>query len=263
MPNFGIGHHHKGSSRHSKVIRSKNFVQLIDVNGRDFHCATTKVPEALEMCVHECQRNFLPEEQMDCVTAVEHTYAPVPACFSANTWTYVVGKGKVTMPNLEVGDIVLDENLAYTKIVGWLHNDPRLKCPFIKIPLHGFDSLTVSPDHLLYDPSKKDYVLAEDVSSVRVMSCDATFCDILLTPKHRYDVVNSKGVYAPLTESGTILVQNVVASCYSAPERYRSLISHRSANTALWPVRSGYVPFDFHAVEEYIEMLCELGELAE
>jgi hypothetical protein len=167
------------------------------------------------------------------------------------------------MRKLSVGDIVLDPSLSYTKVVSWLHYDPNQKSTFLKINLDGLDSLTVSPDHLLYDPSKKSFVLAEQAESLQVLSMDAVFCDIPLTGKNTFETVTVEGVYAPLTESGTILVQNVIASCYASPERFRSMISHSSANAAMWAVRKGYVPFNFHAIEEYIEMLCELGELAE
>jgi Hint module len=244
------------------VLRPSRLFTFLDVNGKDLACPTKAVPMALDLCVNEC-RNYLGSDQVDCVKAVETYYAATPSCFSADTWTYVVGKGKVIMSNLSIGDVVLDHNLAYTTVTNWLHHDPDLSSKFIKISLHGFDSLTVSADHLLYDPSKQDFVLAAEASSLQAMSFDATFCDLPLSAKARFEVVTSKGVFAPLTESGTILVQNIVASCYASPERLRSVLSHRSANLAMWPVRRGYVPFDFHIIEEYIEMLCELGELAE
>ena len=244
------------------VVRPSSLLKVIDVNGRDLACPTEKVNKALEFCIHECQ-TFPPDEQMDCVTAVEQGYAPYPACFTADTWTFVVGKGRVTMDELRKGDVVLDHDLRPTKIIGWLHKDRDLSVEFIRIRLYGCDPLTVSPDHLLYDPVKDDFVLAAEASSLQVLSMDATLINITLPTKLPFERVQCQGVYAPLTESGTFLAQNVVASCYASPLKYRSLISHRSANAALWPVRCGYLPFNMHAIEEYIEMLCELGELAE
>ena len=216
--------------------------------------------QGAQACMVNCSMKPVPS-QADCATSVKDFFAPVPMCFSADSWVFVKGKGRVNIETLQEGDEVMDSSLRYTRVVSWLHKDDFALAEYLKFEIPGSDPLYASADHLLFDPLLNDYVVADKVRSLAVLSFDATLQPLALScePKR----VICKGMYAPLTESGSFIVQNVVASCYAAPAGLKTFLSHRSANAALWAVRKGFIPFDFETVESYIEMFCEVAEFAE
>ena len=216
----------------------------------------------MSSCAMECRAQPIPSQQ-SCISAVSAYFAPIPVCFGPESWVFVKGKGRTKIAQLEIGDKVLDENLHGTEVVAWLHKDDERTAEFLSFNVGGFDPFVVSSDHFVFDPSKGTYVIAGEASALQIASFDANL--------YRYDirkdcppsVVTVKGVYAPLTASGTILVQNVVASCFAAPFGISKVLSHSAINAAMLGVRKGIIPWNFHVIEEYMEMICEIAEFAE
>jgi hypothetical protein len=55
-----------------------------------------------------------------------------------------------------------------------------------------------------------------------------------------YDI-KSVGIFAPLTEDGTIVVEGFLASCYACPAEFGLTQTHAACNLTMWPLRSGLI----------------------
>ena len=234
---------------------SSNNLLAIDVEGNYLFCN----PGDLKSCMHACN-TMDPSYVKSCAESVGATYAPVPLCFPGSQKISTLNRGKVEMSDLEIGDIVMDASLSSTKVVGFLHKDPEIAAEYLRFELPGFPTLEISADHLVY--TGNSFAPAGQAEMLTAVSFDGCLSEVSLT-KFPPEVVCREGAFAPLTASGSLIVGNFACSCYALPGKLGNMFSHASANAALWLVRAGIVPFDFHTVEEYVHMLCELAELAE
>jgi hypothetical protein len=129
-------------------------------------------------------------------------------CFSGETIVEVYGKGMVKMDTLRIGDFVRVADHQFSQIYSFSHIDKELVAEYLQFfsgNAHN-EPLEVTPDHMIY-VSKGQIVRA---SQVRVG-------DQLLGMDHPVTEVRSiqrRGVYAPVTFAGEIIVSGVVASSY-------------------------------------------------
>jgi len=138
--------------------------------------------------------------------------------------------GQMRMDHLNIGQQVLVMNEAtgqavYESVDSFIHRRHDIQTTFVNIKTAVGTSLSLSPEHLL--PVVKCGG-QETVSNVRYAK-DATVGECLLV-KDGDQIRESEiteigretktGIYAPLTKSGTVLVDDVVASCYSKFEGY-------------------------------------------
>jgi len=136
-----------------------------------------------------------------------------PPCFAGNNQVLVREVGMTPLKKLRIGEYVQVENGGYSQIYSLGHVDPSRKSPFMQIHSNKLKSpLEITQDHLLFIKSKGK-IKSTAASLVQIG-------DELLLPSGYTSVVtnvrsvNRKGVYAPLTMKGTIVVSGVVASCY-------------------------------------------------
>lgn len=127
--------------------------------------------------------------------------------------------------------------LKFSEIYAWGHRDFEVECTFRKITT-GSTSLFVTAKHLVAIASNHadslEYVLARDVKVgdiIYVMDGDGSASTASVTSVSE-EV--KPGLFAPLTMEGTILVNGVVASCYS------EVPLHYSIHAALAPLRMLY-----------------------
>ena len=157
------------------------------------------------------------------------------------------------MANLQVGDLVLtvDENkeLVFSPVIVHLHRSPNETTEFIRIHTDTGISLTLSPQHLVYRKQKNvkenDELKVFAIGSPDVVfASDVRIGDLVLVHDHykgmvavavvHLEVVVSSGLYSPLTYQGNIVVDNVLASCYS------DFDSHELQHFAFLPIRLFY-----------------------
>jgi hypothetical protein len=205
------------------------------VNGQTLVCNDSQI----ENCIKECAKQFLPIDQQACVNAVEAKWAPYSKCFTGESTVIIRGENsKRRLADLRVGEYVLDANMTFTKVVGWLHQDSALDCEFLRIE-YGSGSIELTPDHLLFCPVSGKYIPANDAVSVEVPFIDGTLLVKHIQGKRRF---NSCGIYAPLTTSGSLLVDGVHVSCYASPGPIPFTISQSSGNCALALFRKQILP---------------------
>jgi hypothetical protein len=128
-------------------------------------------------------------------------------CFSGETTVEVKGKGTLFMKELNVGDEVLSETGIYESVYSFGHRHETLEASFLQfLP----STIEISRDHMLKIDSR--YIPA---SAVQVGDKLETGTGEYLTVESIHTVVR-KGVYAPFTMSGTIVVSNIKSSSYIA-----------------------------------------------
>lgn len=148
------------------------------------------------------------------------------------------------MSNLSTGDRVLavDRNGAplYATVIGFLHRDVDRLVSFLTLWTDDDQKLTITSDHLVYSVREADRTLTGSgpVFAGHVQPGEYLFKRegpreedgrAVKVVRRSYDVM--RGVFAPLTTEGTIVVDETVTSCYA------SLGSHWLAHVAMAPLR--------------------------
>ena len=161
-------------------------------------------------------------------------------CFTG-TSTVTLENGELKrMSDLNVGDSVLtvDNNnaLVFSPIILDLHRSSNGNGEFLVIQTNQGHSITLSPQHLLYsrqqDEEANDLEENNENKMVDIKSFPIVFASnvkigdfVLVHNNYKSmtsgvvvqieEMVISKGLYSPLTYQGNIVVDNVLASCYS------------------------------------------------
>ena len=171
-------------------------------------------------------------------------------CFPEDATVEVQGKGPTTMKALQVGDEILTSvGGNYETIYGFAHQDRNaVITDYLDIYTSAQESkpapLKVTGEHLLAIPDGK-FVAAKSLQVGDLLeSGDATSAVVT-----EIKSAAKKGLYAPLTQSGTLIVNGIKTSCYitvqdDAPEYYKfaggySLFSHQFlSHFSLGPIRT-------------------------
>ncbi|XP_059479411.1 sonic hedgehog protein [Neocloeon triangulifer] len=158
-------------------------------------------------------------------------------CFTADTTVVTSDGHRLPLAELQVGQQVLTFDpqtgrTQYSEVLLWLDRDPDEDRLFVEISTEGGRRLAVTPNHLLLvrrphgpqavyagNVEKGDELLGLDSSS---MTSDAVVS---------VRAVRRRGVFAPLTTAGTLVVDGVGASCYAV------VASHPLAHAVFAPFR--------------------------
>lgn len=156
------------------------------------------------------------------------------------------------MKDVRVGDEVLtmssEGKPTFSKITMFMHRNPDMFVEdFIKITTSNGNDITLSEYHMLYTNEKK-YIFAKDVQFNQTLMVYNEMKKIF-HPSLVLNVsyVSDVGMYAPLTDEGTIMVDDVFASCYAL------FPSHDVSHAVFWLWRKILFPFfeDHSNQEEY------------
>lgn len=149
--------------------------------------------------------------------------------------------------DLKIGEMVasLDSrgDVVYSEVIAFLDRSTTEKRQFVQLTTQSGRKLTLTPAHLIPVDGKGeifagsvnegDRILVRDVEDEK--SSEETN-EIPMGNLHWDRVISAKlvlreGVYAPLTKEGTLLVDDVVASCYAIVD------SQKIAHLAFFPLR--------------------------
>jgi len=134
-------------------------------------------------------------------------------CFSGENTVEVMDRGFVRMDSLSIGDFVRVGGAdKFGKIYSFGHYDTNVSADFLQIKTTSKSSLEISSEHMLF-VKQQEATKAIPASSVKTG-------DILVTSDEKETVVSKittvqrKGAYAPFTDTGDIVVSNVLSSNY-------------------------------------------------
>lgn len=121
-------------------------------------------------------------------------------CFSGVT-TVQTPSGMVPMSELQVGDSVLGAAGNYEPVLAWAHKQVAQKAEFLQFN----NELEMTAAHLVFvegtnHPARADSIKVGDVLQGMTVN--------------KISKVTRKGVYTPLTPSGTVVVNGVTSSSY-------------------------------------------------
>jgi hypothetical protein len=148
------------------------------------------------------------------------------SCFSSENTVEVLDRGNIKMDKLRIGDFVRTGSGDFSQVYSFGHLDRDMEAEYLQIFSKNIDlPLEVSSDHMVFVSGK-----AVRASKVQVGD--------MLGENQVIDIrtVQRRGVYAPTTFAGNIVVSGVVASSYVAlldvvPPRIQNAASH--ATTAI------------------------------
>ena len=146
------------------------------------------------------------------------------------------------MKDLKIGDKVLTMvkgEMKFQKLITFLHYVPKETASYLGIHTDGAEPpIYLSSEHLIFVVSgqctqvtpiyAKKVKPGDHILRVKQDSAKAGLGAMAVT--QITEESNMAGIYAPLTTSGTIVVNGVVASCYS------NICSHSIAHVSLAPL---------------------------
>nr|CUS58508.1 hedgehog B transcription factor [Cupiennius salei] len=163
------------------------------------------------------------------------TESTVPSTFSGcfhGTSQVITKTGKKFLHELEVGEEILSSEdsrvLSFSKVIGFLHRDPYFPTNFIRLHTSNH-TLLVTNKHLVFQ--RNEAVFAEEIITgdvVLIASNNGTLSESVVTAVN-YSYL--RGVYAPMTETGTVVVDGILNSCYAVID------NHDLAHFAFLPLR--------------------------
>ncbi|XP_031641273.1 protein hedgehog [Contarinia nasturtii] len=176
-------------------------------------------------------------------------------CFTGDS-TVQLAKGETRLlSELRIGDHVLsmdsDGQLKYSEVYMFLDRDEQQRREFIRFETDDGYAITATPSHLIYTWQTN----VNPVAANNINTADFRFAELIqvgdfvlaningtLEPRRIKKITQElhRGVYAPLTYDGTIVVNSIAASCYALVEK------HSLAHVSFMPMRS------LHRIEEML-----------
>ena len=157
-------------------------------------------------------------------------YARYSRCFPESATAQREDGRKVRMKDLKVGDRVLTldryQQPTYSEVTMMMHRQTNVTvADYIRLTTHANKTLTLSMYHLIPvsqpNSSRTEFIFTKDVRPHfhRVLVYEdhggggGSTSQSLVTS---VEMVERRGAYAPLTNEGTIVVDDVYASCYAS-----------------------------------------------
>jgi hypothetical protein len=156
-------------------------------------------------------------------------------CFPGDAQVQVHGMGLTPIANLRLGDRVLVSPSVYEPVLGFLHvlgAKPGVRSSFMTIR-HELGEFRASANHIIFvvrGESVTDKVAAKLEVGDRLSAARSSTIVGL-----RWESAES-GMYAPLTATGTIIVDGVLASTYGSSS-ISLPVPHSAAHVLFLPVR--------------------------
>ncbi len=174
---------------------------------------------------------------------VDHSVAVEKGgCFPGWARVTVAGRGQKRLSSLAPGDRVMalsgTGQVVFSQVLLFLHRDQESWATFLILETDDGHRLAVTPQHLVFLVSdcRLDITEYQAQFASRAKTGD---CVLIHTAEGQarpsriisVSVEESLGVFAPLTEAGTVFVDGVLASSYALVE------DHKLAHWAFGPVR--------------------------
>ncbi|XP_073943068.1 hedgehog signaling protein isoform X1 [Choristoneura fumiferana] len=171
-----------------------------------------------------------------CSVKTESSVGMGAGCFPGEA-RVLTTEGERDLASLRIGEKVLAADdtgkMVYSEVIAFIDRDPNATRRFIEVTAENGVAVTATPSHLL--------LLAAADGWREAFAAAVRPGDVLLTRgeggvmrparvTHTRPVFK-RGVYAPLTKTGTVIVNDALASCYAVVR------SHALAHAAMAPLR--------------------------
>ena len=141
-----------------------------------------------------------------------------PACFPHNSLVTLSNGQSTQIENIQKGDQLLtwstsSQTTIPTSFISWLHNDQNTTNYFVEV-VHEYGRFSVTPDHYIYLFNGKLVPagqLSVGVGIRYINQSERSLESRIISVKGK----TTKGVYAPLTSEGSLIVENVLFSNYA------------------------------------------------
>ena len=161
-------------------------------------------------------------ERYNCGGGCGNSKTPTPAptgppslhvfCFSGDCEVEVENKGSVKMSDLALGDYVKVVDNKYEPVYSFGHKDGESSAEFLQIVTKGNRRpLEISKDHMVVVEGGRHVPASSVKRGDNLVTADG---DLVVVKTIR--TVMRKGIYAPFTASGSIIVNDIAASNYVA-----------------------------------------------
>eukprot|EP00929_Paragymnodinium_shiwhaense_P045078 TRINITY_DN23074_c0_g1_i1.p1 TRINITY_DN23074_c0_g1~~TRINITY_DN23074_c0_g1_i1.p1 ORF type:complete len:395 (-),score=45.05 TRINITY_DN23074_c0_g1_i1:209-1318(-) len=173
--------------------------------------------------------------ESDVCVAVQGTH-----CFPGHAVVDVKGIGRVAVREVEIGQHVLVERpgnvLAYEPVLDYIHAGTETAAEFVTI-LHSRGELPMSANHIVFVITARGLRVNKPASDLQIgdkvaLPGNEFTADVIALRKD----VGKNGMFAPLTASGTILVNEALASTYASVGDALSL-THAAMHASYFVVR--------------------------
>eukprot|EP00540_Astrosyne_radiata_P016744 CAMPEP_0116835804 /NCGR_PEP_ID=MMETSP0418-20121206/7744_1 /TAXON_ID=1158023 /ORGANISM="Astrosyne radiata, Strain 13vi08-1A" /LENGTH=651 /DNA_ID=CAMNT_0004465503 /DNA_START=1 /DNA_END=1956 /DNA_ORIENTATION=- len=171
-------------------------------------------------------------------------------CFSGRNQVEVEGKGKIDMKDLQKGDSVLTGNGKFEPVYGFGHTDDFAETDYLQIYTDSSRRpLEISSDHMVFTEGYRSIPAANvQVGDKLILGSDSLALAKVLAIKNAV----RKGSYAPFTESGTIVVNGILASSFVAFQEKE----HLHIGEVATPLPYQWLAHTFEAPHR---MMCAIG----
>ncbi|KAM3618845.1 uncharacterized protein V6R79_025752 [Siganus canaliculatus] len=178
-----------------------------------------------------------------CSVKADHSVAVEKGgCFPGWARVTVAGGVQKSLSSLTPGDQVMalsgTGQVVYSQVLLFLHRDQNKRSTFLSLETEDGHRLAVTPHHLVFldrhcrlDSSEYQALFASRAKAGDCVLIHKADGHIRPSQIISVSVEESVGVYAPLTDAGTVFVNGVLASSYALVE------DHQLAHRAFGPVR--------------------------
>ncbi|KAL1233864.1 Warthog protein [Trichinella pseudospiralis] len=227
------------------------------------------IHEAREKCTCTCDSLIASNVQTEAIAepAVEMVENGGRArCFHGDDWVLTTN-GRMQMKHLlqkkDAQVLTRTENghLEYSPVMTWIHAQKETKAQFINLETESGHRLSLTPLHMIYqtDCDGKEMVLmAEKVSIGKCIFVKADNDQLVESKVISKSKVVKTGIYSPITTSGSIVVNDVLASCFSTSANediQRLLFKYASFVYSLFTCPASLISDSFsHQQQDYVEI---------
>ncbi|UJR11766.1 hypothetical protein I4U23_015948 [Adineta vaga] len=168
-------------------------------------------------------------------------FQKAPKCFSSDSWVKLADGQRQNIGQLQPGEKILtydSSNFLYSEMILMLHKSTRNEALFYTLQTKSNHTISLTGEHLIAvatEEGSMKYIAAKHVrtnrDSLYVIAANGM---LIRSPVIQVTYEIKTGYAAPLTMTGTLFVNDVLASVFA------HVYSHTAAQVAMTPVRWYY-----------------------
>ncbi|CAG5117989.1 unnamed protein product [Candidula unifasciata] len=162
-------------------------------------------------------------------------------CFPPNSVVIAQPGRQKAMSQIQIGDSVLsicqDGGFCYSDVIAFLDRDQEKVLKYYKLTTQSGNSITLTAKHLLYATNLNSKLVSGSNYEHHLLLQFLRLPQLIFAEDVRighFIFLAKKGVYAPLTFEGTIVVDKVATSCYA-------FVDHHLSHAVFTPLRGYHV----------------------